>query len=129
MRVPAVEAYGSNAGKNAGGDAPDGARFRCMVVWETGTPAGLFPMRLERSFHGLPLPTLRSWRHRNMLLCGTPLVHARHAVRCLGALLQTRLAPALELEWVPSDGPLYAALVDALRDANTPWVVADAYSR
>jgi hypothetical protein len=64
-----------------------------------------------------------------MLLCGAPLVHAKYAVRCLGALLQTRLAPVLELEWVPSDGPLYAALVDALGDANLPWLVADAYSR
>ncbi len=129
MLLPALEAYGTGAGAHAGTDAPDGAPFRCVVVWENGTLAGLFPMRLERRFHSLPLPTLRSWRHRNMLLCGTPLVHAKYAVRCFGALLQTRLAPALELEWVPSDGPLYAALVDALGDANLPWLVADAYSR
>jgi CelD/BcsL family acetyltransferase involved in cellulose biosynthesis len=116
MLLPALEAYGTDA-------------FRCVVVWENGTLAGLFPMHLERRFHTLPLPTLRSWRHRNMLLCGTPLVHAKYAVRCLRALLQTRLAPALELQWLPSDGPLYAALVDALRDANVSWFVADAYSR
>jgi len=125
MLLPALEAYGTNAGTNA----PDGAEFRCIVVWENGTLAGLFPMHLERRFHGVPLPTLRPWRHRNMLLCGTPLVHAKYAARCLTALLQSRLAPALELEWVPSDGAFYAALVDALDAAKLPWLVADAYSR
>ena len=116
MLLPALEAYGM-------------AEFRCLVVWENGTLAGVLPMQLERRFHGLPVPTLRSWRHRNMLLCGTPLVHAKYAVRCFAALLQSGLAAALELEWVPSDGPLYAALVDALEAAGTPWLVADAYSR
>jgi CelD/BcsL family acetyltransferase involved in cellulose biosynthesis len=117
MLLPALEAYG------AGGD------FRCIVVWENGTLAGLFPMLLEPRFHGLPVPTLRSWRHRNMLLCCTPLVHGKYAQRCLAALLRSRVASAIELEWTASDGPFYAALVEALGGANLPWLVVDAYSR
>src|SRR5262245_3241081 len=120
MLLPALDVYG---------DARERAAFRCVVVWENGTLAGLFPMLLERRFHGLPVTTLRSWHHRNMLLCGTPLVHAKYAVRCLTALLEARLAAALELRWVPSDGPLYAALVDALGAAGLPWFVVDAYAR
>ena len=120
MLLPALELYG---------DARERDAFRCVAVWENGTLAGLFPMRLERRFHGLPVRTLRSWHHRNMLLCGTPLVHGKYAVRCLTALLQSGLASALELDWVPSDGPLYAALVDAIAAARLPWFVVDAYSR
>ena len=120
MLLPALEAYGSRQER---------AAFRCVVVWENGTLAGLFPMSLEPRFHGLPVATLRSWRHRHMLLCGTPLVHAKYAARCLAALLQSRLAAALELDWIPSDGALYAALVDALGAARLPWTVSDAYSR
>ena len=117
MLLPALEAYGPGEG------------FQCVLVWENGTLAGLFPMRLERRFHGLPLPVLRSWRHRNMLLCCAPLVHAKYAARCLAALLASPLAPALELEWLPADGAVYAALVESALAAGLPWVVTDAYAR
>ena len=46
MLLPALEAYGLGEG------------FQCVLVWENGTLAGLFPMHLERRFHTLPLPTL-----------------------------------------------------------------------
>ena len=117
MLLPALEAYGA------------GEDFRCILVWENGTLAGLFPMRIERRFHGLPLTVLRSWRHRNMLLSCAPLVHAKYAARCLSALLQSPLAPAIELEWVPADGAVYAALVESAMAAGLPWVVTDAYAR
>ena len=117
MLLPALEAYGP------------GEDFQCVLVWENGTLAGLFPMQLERRFHGLPLHVLRSWRHRNMLLCCAPLVHAKHAAKCISALLQSPLAPAIEFEWMPADGVVYAALIESALAAGLPWVVTDAYAR
>src|SRR5580765_7443147 len=104
MLLPALEAYGL------------GEDFRCIVVWENGVLIGLLPMHLDRRFHGLPLRTLRSWRHRNMLLCSA-------------ALLESPLAPAIEFEWMPADGPAYAALAEAAGVAGLPWLVTDAYAR
>src|SRR5918994_4222421 len=52
MVLPALDAYA----------APG---FRCIVVWDNGKLVGLLPMQLQRSFRGLPVPALRSWRHRN----------------------------------------------------------------
>jgi CelD/BcsL family acetyltransferase involved in cellulose biosynthesis len=121
MLLPALEAYGKNEG--AGSD------FRCVLVWDNGTLAGLFPLQLERRFHGLPLAVLRSWRHRNMLLCCAPLVHAKFAGRCLAALLQSPLAPAIELEWMPADGAVYAALAETALAKGLPWMATDAYAR
>lgn len=116
MLLPALEAYG------AGGD------FRCIAVWDNGTLAGLFPMRLERRFHGLPLRALRSWRHRNMLVC-TPLIRARSAAACVAALLRSGLAPIIEFEWTSAGGLFYAALTEAAYAAGLPWTVTDAYAR
>src|SRR6185503_6835588 len=64
MLLPALQAFG------------EGADFRCIAVWLDGTLGALFPMRLERRFHGLPLRALRSWSHRNMLHC-TPLIRGK----------------------------------------------------
>src|SRR5690349_17996414 len=77
MLLPALEAYGKDAGRDA--PSPD---FRAIAVWDDGTLGALFPMRLERRYRGLPLRVLRSWRHRNMLLC-TPLVRAKSAEKCV----------------------------------------------
>src|SRR3954451_13319957 len=63
MLLPALEAYGADD-------------FHCIVVRDKGTLAALLPMRMERRYRGLPLRVLRSWRHRNMLLC-TPLLRAK----------------------------------------------------
>src|ERR1700752_560702 len=79
MLLPALEAYGPGEG------------FRCVLVWESGRRIGLSPLRLEKRFHGLPVRTLRSWSHRNMLLCCAPLVSARHAGKCFAALLASPL--------------------------------------
>jgi len=117
MLLPALEAYGL------------GEDFQCILVWENGTLVGLLPMHLDRRFHGLPLRTLRSWRHRNMLLCCAPLLRAKSAAQCIAALLESPLAPAIEFEWMPADGPAYAALAEAAGAAGLPWQVTDAYAR
>jgi CelD/BcsL family acetyltransferase involved in cellulose biosynthesis len=114
--LPGLAAYG------AGDD------FRCAAVWLDGTLAGLFPLRLERRWRGMPVAAARSWRHRNMVT-GTPLVRLRTVRECWAALLEARIAPLLELEWTAADGPLYGALVEAATEGGFPWAVTDAYTR
>lgn len=116
MLLPALAAYGA------------GEDFRCIAVWDNGTLGALFPMRLERRFHGLPVRVLRSWRHRNMLVC-TPLIRARSAARCLAALFESRLAPMIEFDWMSAGGLLYGAVARAAAEGGLPWVVTDAYAR
>lgn len=116
MLLPALEAYGAGPG------------FRCIVVWREGTLCALFPMRIEERFHGLPLRVLAPWSHRNMLV-GTPLVRARDAMQCVAALLQTRLAPVIELGWGWAGGLFHGALAESAGAGGHPWTVSDAYMR
>jgi len=78
---------------------------------------GLFPFELAR-YRGLPVRSLKSWRHDYLFLC-TPLVANDHVAGTLDAVLDwsaSRHAPAaiLELNAVRSDGPFAAALTEAL---------------
>ena len=116
MLLPALEAYGAED-------------FRCIAVWDSGTLTGLFPMRPQRRWRRLPVSALGAWRHRNMLLCGTPLVRAKGAAKCIAALLQSGLAPLVEFDWVSTDGPFYGALAEAASASGLPWVVTDTYTR
>ena len=116
MLLPALEAYGAREA------------FRCVVVWDDGALGALFPLELARRYHGLPLPVLRSWRHRNMLV-DTPLVRAKNAARCIAALLQSRLASLIEFEWIAAGGLFYGALAEAAGDAGLPFIVSEAYLR
>jgi CelD/BcsL family acetyltransferase involved in cellulose biosynthesis len=117
MLLPALEAYG---GKES---------FRCVAVWEDGRLGALFPMQLEPRYRGrLPLRTLRSWRHRNMLV-GTPLIRAKSVANCVAALLQSRLAPVMEFDYVCAGGLFYGALAEAAWASRFPLIVSDAYAR
>jgi hypothetical protein len=116
MLLPALEAYGA------------GEDLRCIAVWQDGTLAGLFPMRLERRWRRLPLRALGSWRHHNMLLCA-PLVRERSAVPCIAALLESGIAPVVEFDWISAGGRFYGALVEAAGAGGWPWLVTDAYER
>jgi CelD/BcsL family acetyltransferase involved in cellulose biosynthesis len=121
MLLPALEAYGAGEG------------FRCFLVWDSGTLVGLVPMQLERTYRGLPVRALRSWRHRNMLLC-TPLIRARgsgaqNAAKVIAALLENRLASVIEFDWVGAGGIFYGALAEAASAAGLTWMVTDAYAR
>jgi CelD/BcsL family acetyltransferase involved in cellulose biosynthesis len=115
MLLPALEAYGAQD-------------FRCVVVWDNGTLVGLIPLHLERGFRGLPVRALRSWRHRNMLLC-TPLIRTRSMQRVVEALLETRIAPLIEFDWVAAGGIFYGALAECASASRLPWMVTDAYAR
>jgi CelD/BcsL family acetyltransferase involved in cellulose biosynthesis len=116
MLLPALEAYGV------------GEDFRCVAVWQDGTLGALFPLRLERRYRGLPLQALRSWQHRNMLVA-TPLVRRKNAAKCIEALLESGLAPLVELEWTSAGGAFYGALVEAAGATALPWTITDAYAR
>ena len=120
MLLPALQAFGG------------GEDFRCVAVWQDGTLGALFPMQLERRFHGLPLRALRSWSHRNMLHC-TPLIRgkggAQNAVKCVTALLQSGLASVYDFDWTCVDGFFYGALVESVLAGGYPWMVTDAYMR
>src|SRR4051794_5658962 len=116
MLLPALEAYGAGEG------------FRCVAVWDDGTLGALFPLRLERRWRGLPVRAARSWGHRNMLN-GTPLVRARSAAKCIGALLESGVAPLIEFDWSSAGGLFYGALGEAASEAGLPWLVTDAYTR
>jgi CelD/BcsL family acetyltransferase involved in cellulose biosynthesis len=115
MLIPALQAYGADA-------------FRCVAVWQDGTLAALFPMWLQRRFRGLPVPALRSYRHRNMLAC-TPLLRAKHLAKSLAALLDEAPAPVMEFDWTPTGGLFYGALAEAMSSRGLPWLVTDAYER
>src|SRR5712671_3931434 len=120
MLLPALEAYGKEAGAGEG--------FRCVAVWEDGKLGALFPLQLERRYRGLPLQALRSWRHRNMLVC-TPLIRQKSVASCVAALLQSSLAPVVEFEWICAGGLFYGALAEAASAAGLPWTATDAYAR
>jgi CelD/BcsL family acetyltransferase involved in cellulose biosynthesis len=115
MLLPALEAYGAED-------------LRCIAVWDNGTLGALFPMRLERRWRHLPIAALRSWRHRNMLVC-TPLVRAKSAEKCVAALLQSGLAPVIEFDWIFAGGHFCGALAEAAAAGGLPWMVTDAYTR
>jgi len=119
MLLPALEAYGENA---------PSSDFRAIAVWDDGVLGALFPMRLERRYRGLPLQGLRSWRHRNMLLC-TPLVRGKSAEKCVTALLRSPLAPVLQFDYVAAGGWFFGVLAETAAAEGLPWVVTDAYMR
>ena len=120
MLLPALRAFGEGDG------------FRCLAVWQDGTLSALLPMQLARRFHGMRLPVLRSWAHRNMMHC-TPLIRgkggAQSASKIVTALLQSRLAQVLDFDWVPNDGVFFGALAEAVLAGGMPWMVTDAYMR
>ena len=120
MLLPALEAYG----------AAD--EFRCIAVWDNGTLSALFPMRVKWGWRSMPVRALRSWRHRNMLIC-TPLIRARAGVpgaaNTIAAVVGSGLAPVVEFDWIAAGGPFFAALTEAMAQGHWPWVLTDAYAR
>ena len=116
MLLPALEAYGARD-------------FRALVVRDSGVLLGLFPLRVQRGFHGLPLRSLGCWRHRNMLLWGMPLVRAKGAGKCLAALLESGQAPLIEFDWVSAGGAFYGALAEAANGCGATWAITDVYTR
>jgi CelD/BcsL family acetyltransferase involved in cellulose biosynthesis len=103
MLRPALECFGS------------GKDIRLVSVWADGKLGALLPLERKAHYKGLPVGTLRSWRHRHCLL-GTPLVRADGAQACVAALVEwfRSAASVVELDYLPADGPVYRLLAGML---------------
>jgi hypothetical protein len=85
---------------------------------DSGRLIGLFPFERTASFHGLPLPALRTWQHLHCFL-GTPLVRSGAERMCFAELLHWLDARegneiALELRSFGDQGGLWDALQEVL---------------
>jgi CelD/BcsL family acetyltransferase involved in cellulose biosynthesis len=118
--LPALEAFAA------------GQDVRVVAVWFQDRLWGLFPLERVARYRGLPVPALRTWRHRHSLLC-TPLIRAGRAAQCLAALSlwlrSVEGAPLLELDFVPAEGPFHRALVDWLHEEKRPSLASNRYNR
>jgi CelD/BcsL family acetyltransferase involved in cellulose biosynthesis len=99
MLRPAIELLGA------------GQDVRLVTVWADGRLGALLPLQRESSYKGLPVGTLRSWRHRHCLL-GTPLVRAEGAEAHLAALFGWLRdnASLVALDYLPAEGPVHRLL-------------------
>lgn len=112
MLLPALDAFGLEKS------------FQLVTVWNGERLDAVLPLERTGGFKGLPLPALSSWRHRHCLLC-TPLVRADGAVETLAALIDSLDAAIVGLQYIPSDGPFYRALLAAGARCH----VLDGYAR
>ncbi len=82
-----------------------------------GTLAGLVPLQHCARFRGLPIASLQSWRH-DYLFLGSPLLDAGSLDAACDALLSwlagVQAPKVLELTALRADGPIFAALEQAL---------------
>jgi CelD/BcsL family acetyltransferase involved in cellulose biosynthesis len=104
------------------------APLECVAVRAGGVLAALFPFEPLPRYRGLPLRVLRSWRNRHLLHCA-PLVRAGFERVALAALLAwaraERAASIVQLDYLPADG----ALAAALKGGTVGWRVAASFER
>ena len=88
-----------------------GEDVRVVTVRASGKLGALLPVQGRFGYKGLPVRTMRNWRHRHCLL-GTPLVRAEGAARYLAALVEgmRKTASLIELDYLPADGAVYRLL-------------------
>jgi CelD/BcsL family acetyltransferase involved in cellulose biosynthesis len=126
MMLPAVEAFARGVD----------LRFVLAYAERPGGPpllCGLFPFERAQTYRGLPLAHLRLWRYKHCYL-GTPLLRAETVAPCLSALLHwlasdAQGAPLVVWELVASDGPFYAALLDAVTSSRQPCFISESLTR
>ena len=120
MLLPALEAQGSED-------------FVCVLAWSGGALTGLFPLRRELRYKGMPVNVLRSWWHKSWML-GPPLVRAGAAHTSIRALLDWLArdgcgASAVEFEYLPTDGAFHAVLAEVLSTSPAMVVETAAFTR
>jgi CelD/BcsL family acetyltransferase involved in cellulose biosynthesis len=98
-----------------------GQDIQLVTVWAGDKLGALLPVQRQRRYKGLPIRTLRAWRHRHCLL-GTPLVRAEGAATYVAALVEwfRKAASVVELDYLPADGPVYRLLTRTPL-AAVPW--------
>ena len=93
---------------------------------------GLFPFERRRRQRGVPLASLRLWKHLHAFLC-TPLVDAACASASLLGLFRGLAAAGeaglVDFAFCAADGPFEAALAESLRAHGHPSAVSDRHSR
>ena len=96
-----------------------GRDIQLVTVWADGKLGALLPLERQARYKGLPVGSLRSWRHRHCMLC-TPLVRTEGAETYLAAMIEwlRRAASVVELDYMPSDGPVYRLLAKMLPAAQ-----------
>lgn len=101
------------------------SKVELVCVWEANPlpkqPAiltGLFPLLREPTFKGLPLPTLRTWRHLYAYQ-GTPLLRAGHTTKTLSAFL----------DWLPSTGASMFVWDTIVSETGFRHALTDAFQR
>lgn len=114
-------------------EAQDSEDFVCVLTWSGDALTGLFPLRQERRYKGLPIGVLRSWWHKSWMLCA-PLVRAGAAHESVMALLEWVArdgcgVSALEFAYLPSDGAFCDVLADVMCKRPATTIVTSAFTR
>ncbi len=114
----------------------DAAVDVALVFRDEASPAarliGLYPLERRQRHRGIPISSLRLWKHLHAFLC-TPLIDATYAGASLGGLLHglqaARAAALVEFAFCSADGPFAAALEETLYAQGHASVVTDSHSR
>lgn len=117
---------------------PEASHVEVVCVWAANPlprqPAilvGLFPLLREPTYKGLPLPTLRTWKHLYSYQ-GTPLVRANHSSKVLDAFLDWLPSSGASLfvwDTIASDTGFRHALTDALQRRQVPTFEDERHTR
>jgi CelD/BcsL family acetyltransferase involved in cellulose biosynthesis len=114
-------------------EAQGGKDFVCVLAWSGGALTGLFPLRRERHYKGMPVNVLRSWWHNSWMLC-PPLVRAGAAHTTIRALIDWLArdgcgASAVEFVYLPTDGAFHAVLAEVLSTSPAMVIETAAFTR
>ncbi len=94
---------------------------------------GFFPLECQRGYKGLPIPSVRLWRHLHCFLT-IPLVRAGWAHETLAAFFDwlasdSRSGALMEFTLISGEGPFQQALVEALHGSSRPSHILESYTR
>jgi CelD/BcsL family acetyltransferase involved in cellulose biosynthesis len=123
--LPAIEAFGLGEGMELLFVCADVEPARSRLI-------GVFPLRRQHRYGGLPVQVLGQMQH-NYCYLGTPLVHREHARECLGLLFDwlrsPEGAPLLELSRIAADGPFHQTITDVINERGYASLVRSCHTR
>ncbi len=104
-----------------------------LVCAPEGTPLALIPLHVASRSLRSPFRRTSVWQHRHCFL-GTPLLRATREVEAFTLFLAwlrsyTPRASLFTLPCMSADGPVYQAIVAALRNERLAWVETVRYQR
>ena len=126
MLLPALSLFGSRNTEIAlvcETDPNAGGRVRVI---------GVFPLEYTRSFRGLPIRTVRLWKHPHCFLC-TPLICSDATSECWNTffawLKGQRRGTILQMPCQAVDGPYFHELLGHIRQSGQTLQLQDLYAR